>query len=562
MSKFWQQLVNIWSRLEVAQKATIVLAMIGAIALAGFLGWGATQPNYQLLARDLDRAKAAEIAAYLEQNGIPYRVVDRDTAVLVPSQHIYKLRNELAQKDMLGDGSKGFALLDQGGLMESTFREHRNYDRAVAGELERSFREIAGVRSARVIIDRPQPSPFVGDDEAKPRASIKLDMGKSTRLSERQVAGIIALTAGAVAGLDHERIEIMDGNGLLTPKAADTGAALAQNTLEAEIARENHLSRKAQEQLDIILGPGRGRVKVNVKLDFAKRSESQVDPTASKPLSEKTTTTNKKTPVMQNGGVAGTQPNVENEGRAAPTTPELASETNEDAQTSYFVGQKKSSTEDEVGRISGMSVSILLPFKDGEKDELDAKGKPTGKKVKTRVAYTDLETRNFEKLVLNAIGFDSAKSIATIIASKSGATAQAVASNFSSTVQSMDLYEPPAEAVAQAGVTLPLALPGGLADWIGYGLAGLVAIILLMVARGQLKRSHQAWMEAERLAREAGDSETKKKKKAEPEIDPEDEMKAVTRTRRNELKENIKKAVTEDPNTAAQIVKRWLYEQT
>lgn len=556
MSKFWQQLVNIWSRLEVAQKATIVLSAVGAIALAGFLAWGATQPSYQLLARDLDRAKAAEIAAYLEQNGIPYKVVDRDTAVLVPSQHIYKLRNELAQKDMLGDGSKGFALLDQGGFMQSTFHEHRNYDRAVAGELERSFREIPGVHSARVIIDRPQPSPFVGDDEAKPRASIKLDVVKGQRLSERQVAGIIALTAGAVAGLDHDRIEVMDGSGLLTPKQADTGAAMAQTTLEAEIARENHLTRKAQEQLDAILGPGRGRVKVNVKLDFAKRSESQVDPTASKPLTEKTTTTDRKTPVTQNGGVAGTQPNVENEGRAASAAPQLASETNEEAQTSYFVGQKKTTLEDEVGRIRGMSVSILLPFKDAEIDELDPKGKPTGKKVKSRIAYTGDEQKRFESLVLNAIGFDSAKDI---VAKVEGV--QNLGSRFSSAVQSMDLYEAPTETIAQAGVVIPTWVPGGPAEWVGWGLAGLVAIVLLVVARGQLRRSHQAWAEAERRSREAAEAEHAKKKGTEPEVDPEEEIKQVVKSRRNELKENIKKAVIEDPNAAAQIVKRWLYEQ-
>ncbi len=555
MSKFWQQLLNIWSRLEVAQKATIVLATLGAIALVAFLAWGATQPSYQLLARDLTRAKSAEIAAFLEQQGVPYKIVDRDSAVLVPSQHIYKLRNELAQQDMLGEPGKGFELLDKSGFMESTFREHRTYDRAVAGELERSFREIPGVRSARVIIDRPAPSPFIGDDEGKPRASIKLDVAKGTRMTERQVAGIIALTAGAVAGLDNSRVEIMDNNGLLTPKQADTSAAMAQTTLDAEIAREAHLTRKAQEQLDAILGPGRGQVKVSVKLDFAKRSESSVDPTKSAALTEKTTTTDKKTPVGGAGGVAGSAPNVENEGRPAAAAPQLASETNEEAQTAYFVGQKKITLEDEVGRIRGMTVSILLPYKDAQIDELDAKGKPTGKKIPGRLAYTADEQKRFESLVLGAIGFESAKDI---VAKVEGS--QTLSGRFSSTVQSMELYQAPSEIVAQAGVALPIALPGGLADWIGYGLVGLVALVMLIVARGQLKRSHAAWAEAEARSRLTDDAHKAKKKAAEPEVDPDVEIKAVVKSRRNELKENIKKAVLEDPNSAAQIVKRWLYE--
>jgi flagellar M-ring protein FliF len=556
MSKIWQQLMQIWSRLEVAQKATIVLATLGAVALVVALGWGASQPSYQLLARDLTKAKSAEIATYLEQAGIPHRIVDNDTAVLVPSQFIHRMRNELAQKDMLGEAGKGFELLDKSGFMESTFRERHTYDRAVSGELERSFREIPGVRSARVIIDRPAPSPFVADDEGKPRASIKLDVAKGSRLTERQVAGIIALTAGAVAGLDHDRVEVMDNSGLLTPKAADSTAAMANTTLEAEMAREAHLTRKAQEQLDVILGPGRSQVKVSVKLDFAKRSESSVDPTKSMALTEKTTTSDKKTPVGGSGGVSGTQPNVENEGRPAASATQLASETSEEAQTAFFVGQKKMTLEDEVGRIRGMSVSILLPFRQAEIDELDAKGKPTGKKVQSRAGYPQEEQNRFEKIVLNAIGFEAAKDI---VAKVEGSTN--LAGRFTSTVQSMDLYQSPSETVAQAGVALPLALPGGLGDWIGYGLVGLVALVLLIVARGQLKRSHAAWAAAEARSREGSEAEAAKRKESEPEVDPEEENKAVVKSRRNDLKSNIKKAVLEDPNSAAQIVKRWLYEQ-
>jgi flagellar biosynthesis/type III secretory pathway M-ring protein FliF/YscJ len=166
------------------------------------------------------------------------------------------------------------------------------------------------------------------------------------------------------------------------------------------------------------------------------------------------------------------------------------------------------------------------------------------------------EQKRFESVVLGAIGFESAKDIVA-----KQPDVQNIGSRFSSTVQSMDLYEPPTEAVAQAAMSLPISLPGGISDWIGYGLVGVVALVLLTVARGQLKRSHAAWAEAEARAREAHEAEHKKKKAAEPEIDPEDEIKAVVKSRRNELKENIKKAVIEDPNTASQIVKRWLYEQ-
>lgn len=554
MSKFWQQLKQVWERLETAQRATIVLAALAALIGLAVLAYSATRPSYQLLAKDLTRARTAEIVAYLEQQGIPYRVVDRETAVLVPAQHIYRLRNELAQQDLLGDGGKGFELLDRSSFMMSTFLEHRSYDRAVAGELERSFREIPGVRSARVIIDRPQPSPFVGDDEAKPRASIKLDVVPGVRLTERQIAGIIALTAGAVAGLDHSRVEVMDNSGLLTPRAADSAAGQASTALEAEAARDAYLTRKAQEQLDAVLGPGRGRVKVSVKLDFTKRSESSVDPTKTAALSERATTSSKRTPVQAVGGVAGTAPNVENEGRPGAGAPQLASETSEETQTAYFVGQRKVTVEEEVGRIRGMTVSILLPYKSEEVDELGADGKPTGRKVRRRVPYSPEEQQRFERLVLNAIGFDAARDI---VARAEGV--QNLAGRFSSTVQSMDLYEPEPEPAAQAAIALPFGAPGA---WLGYALVGLVALGLLAVAHLQLRRSHAAWREAEeRARREREAKEAEQRKAAPPPPSPEEEAAQKIRTRRQELKENIKRAIAEDPNAAAAIIRRWLYEQ-
>ena len=554
MSKFWLQLMNIWSRLEIAQRATIVLAGLGFLALIAVLVMSASQPDYRLLAKGLNKAQIAEIASYLDSNHIPYKVADNETSVMVPSQHLYKVRNELAQQDMLGDGSKGFELLGKSSSMwESTFSEHKTYDRAVAGELERSFRELPGVCSARVLIDRPQPSPFTGDDEAKPKASIKLDMVIGTRLSERQIAGIIHLTAGAIAGLGADRVEVMDSTGLLTPKAADTTAMLAQTTLEAEAARERYLTKKAQDQLDTVLGPGRSQVQVSVKLDFTKRTQASSDPGKRELLEEHTDATDEKTETAKPGGVAGTAPNVEGESRPSGSEPLRGSKTREEANNKYVVGKKTMTQEDEVGQIKGMNVSILLPFKQSQKPKLDDKGKPTKEMETVSEEYTVAEKDRFKELVLNAIGFNAAKDITAKFENAAN-----LDSRFTSSVQSMELYRAPE--VVQAGVGLPMtSLPW--MDAVGYAFAGLVALIILFIARGQLKRSHQAWRDAEERARAASEAErTKNSPEGGAEEKPEDRERQALMVRRGELREQIKKKVMEDPAAAAQIVRKWLYE--
>jgi flagellar M-ring protein FliF len=555
MSKFWQQLMNIWSRLEIAQKATIVLAGLGFLILVGTLSITASQPDYRLLAKGLSKSQVAEIVANLESNHIPYQVADNESAVMVPSQYLYKTRNELAQQDLLGDGSRGFEILGKSSSMwESTFSEHKTYDRAVGGELERSFRELPGVRSARVLIDRPQPSPFAGDEEAKPKASIKLDMTPGMRLSERQIAGVIHLTAGAIAGLSPDRVEVMDSSGLLTPKAGDSTAMLAQTTLEAETARERYLTRKAQEQLDTVLGPGRSQVQVSVKLDFTKRTESSSDPGKRELLEEHTNSSDEKNETANAGGVAGTAPNAEGEARPAASEPLRGSKTREEANNKYVVGKKTFTQEDEVGRIKGMNVSILLPFRQIQKPKLDDNGKPTKEMETVSEEYPQTEKDRFKELVLNTIGFNSAKDIAAKLENAAN-----LDNRFTSSVQSMELYKSPETEVTVAAISLPLtSIPWF--DAAGYGVAGLVALAILFVARGQLKRSHMAWKEAEERARQAMDAEQKKNAPPAPEETEEDRERVVLKQRRNGLRDQIKKKIIEDPAAAAQIVRKWLYE--
>ena len=152
MSKIWQQLRAIWGRLEVSQRVTIVFVVLAAVGAAIGLGYAANRPDYRMLVSDLGKGQVTEIIAYLDTNQVKYQLADRDSTILVPSKDLYRLRNELAQRELLSDGSKGFEILTKGNMWDSTFTEHRTYDRAVAGELERSFRELTGVRSARVLI--------------------------------------------------------------------------------------------------------------------------------------------------------------------------------------------------------------------------------------------------------------------------------------------------------------------------------------------------------------------------------------------------------------------------
>ena len=546
MNKFLQQLTMMWGKLEVAQKATIILVFLAFVGAATAIGYGTTRPDLRLLARDLKPGQVAEIASYLEQAHIPYQVTDHETAILVAEKDIYRLRNELAEREMLGDGSKGFELLAKANMWDSTFTEHKTYDRAVCGELERSFREIPGVRSARIIIDRPPPSPFVGDAEAQPRASIKLDVKNGARLTEKQIAGIIHLTSGAVAGLAPERVQVMDGGGLLTTAAPDSGAAMAATALEAEAARETYLMRKAQDLLDATVGRGRSQVKVAVKLDFTKRTEASSNPDKSTPLKEHTTSTEENTPVFPNAGVVGTASNVESADTGTKTATVSAKKTSEEARNEYVVGQRTTTQEDEIGRVKGMSVSILLDYREKKVAKKDDKGQPT-KEMETVFEPIDpKEQEKLKQLVLGAIGFYSAKG-----SQGTQDLPAAVEDRFKAAIECIQMYREESEPITVQASAAPAILGKPLSEWIGYGVAALVALTLIIVARGQLKRSHLAWASAEERARRDGEERAKGIRAAAAE--------GETKERRQELKDSIKRAVQQDPAAAAAIIRKWMH---
>ena len=314
--------------------------------------------------------------------------------------------------------------------------------------------------------------------------------------------GVVRLTARSIEGLAKEKVEVVDNSGPLTRWDREEGAMMASSALEAASVREKYLIQKGQAMLDKVLGPGRGVVTVALDLDFTQRSQHsvQVSKDNSTVLRESTITDDERTPVFPPGGVAGTQPNVEGQpGRTnAPTQP--ATKAGEQVERDFAVGEVKTVTKDEMGRIRGMNVSILLDHKvtvvpqtdEAGEAVLDEDGQPVTEEQS--VAFDAAESASFEEMVLNAIGFYAYKGAAAKVSD-----ATPLDDRFKSSVTSMKVYVPTAQETIQEAGMLPA--PEMLKEIGQYVIAGIVAIGLLLIARGQLKRSHAVW-EAEQKKRD------------------------------------------------------------
>ncbi|TVR44044.1 MAG: flagellar M-ring protein FliF [Planctomycetota bacterium] len=554
MQKILEQMKAIWDAMELPQRISMVLISSVFIGLIIFVVYGASRPTWRVLATDLSSARTAEIVAYLQSQNISHRITDRERTILVPARDVYALRNELAELDMIDGDSAGFKLLDQSRFGQSNHMEMRMYDRAVAGELERSFRELQGVGNARVIISRPQPSPFIRD-EAEPAISVKLSMRSGRRLSERQIHGITHLAAAAVEGARPDRVQVMDDQGLLSRPDEDPLAMRAGSNFELTLAMEQQLVEKAQRQLDRLVGPGRGTVSLSLDLDFTRRSQATsrvFDPVV---IETRTTTRESATPIPRRGGVAGTQPNVEGDMANNAAEPMMATESMEDEHIKRAGSKENTTVEDQVGRIRGMTVSIVVDQQRRVEPVLDDQGNPTGE---TRVVfqdYSDQQKEVFRQAVLDAIGFAAARGSQQTMDPDGN-----VEDRFSVSLASVQPVISDFDELPRAAGFLGTGFEEDqLRQWGSWILAAVVALGLLLIARGQLKRA-QAGIEAE--ARRRREEEEARRRAEEEKLKRRSMVSGEedNRQRRDEMRGHLLAQVANDPDTAAQVVKAWLHE--
>jgi flagellar M-ring protein FliF len=212
MKNFAQSLLDLWKQLGLNQRVSLVVAAIAvAGGLVGVVLWS-QRPDMQLLYARMGEKDAAAVISYLQSQNIPHQVTAGGTTVMVPSDKVYKLRMDLASKGLPSGDGVGFEIFDKGQFGLSDFVQRTNYLRAVQGELARTIGQLAGVRSARIMIVQPENRLLLTEQGVKSTASVFVDVGGG-RLEIDQVNAIRHLVANAVQGLAPDQVAVVDNRG-------------------------------------------------------------------------------------------------------------------------------------------------------------------------------------------------------------------------------------------------------------------------------------------------------------------------------------------------------------
>jgi flagellar M-ring protein FliF len=377
-------------RLTLGQQLGLGGVMIGTVALLVTTAYWLQQPEYALLFGDLKPENANQVVQTLEEGGTPYELRDQGTAVYVPSASVHELRLQFSAQGTVQSGQTGYELFDQGTLGMTDFMQELNSKRALEGELAQTVSKVGRVKSARVHIAKPERDPFQDQDEQQATASVVLGLEGST-LSQSQVRGITQLVSGAVEQLSPGQVTVLDdsGNTLSDPKPESEDIQMTSTQLDMQRSVEEELRKQGQSMLKQVLGNDNSVVRVSTELNFDKEviTRSEIDPESQTVISEE------RTRETTGGGNEGGGNGGGNEGGDGETSTSTSTVRN------YEVTRTEERTENSVGDISRLTVSVMVDYKQTGEEE----GEPTYE------PRTEEEMAKIESAVKTAVGFDEAR---------------------------------------------------------------------------------------------------------------------------------------------------------
>lgn len=253
-----QNVIDIWTKLDLRRRVIIVGATIAMFAAVLALSRMAGKPEMALLYAGLEPAAAGEVVAALDQRGITYEI--QGDAILVDVSQRDSLRMALASEGLPAAGGGGYELLDSlSGFGTTSQMFDAAYWRAKEGELARTLLAMPEVKAARVHIASAPTRSFQTDVRAS--ASVTLTTASGS-LSEAQARAIRHLVSSAVSGLAPDDVQIIDtvagliggqeSEGFEPGDAADRAAAVKGNVERLLAARVGPNKAVVEVSIDLV----------------------------------------------------------------------------------------------------------------------------------------------------------------------------------------------------------------------------------------------------------------------------------------------------------------------
>ncbi|WP_334021418.1 flagellar basal-body MS-ring/collar protein FliF [Alteromonas sp. S015] len=340
----------------------LLASLVAAVIVVGL--WTSAQ-NYVPLYGNQEHYDKAQIVEVLENEEFEFKIDSDSGNILVPQNKLADARITLSARGIKAAMPEGLSTIqDKVSMATSQFMETKQYHHALEGELAHTIITMDGVRNARVHLALPKRQLFVGRSEEKKAASVMVDLAPGYQLQNEQVESIVSLVAGSVPGLEPKNISVVDQRGqLLSGHLYDESPIGKQSNkkLAFKESLENNITQRASAMLLPILGDGNFRIQVSSDVDFnvVEETKEEIDPEAIV-ASERTKSDNTLDQIAL--GIPGTLANTPPVGGNETEGDDDNQRTTERTESSreFEHGRVVKHTKYEVGRLTSMSVSVLL----------------------------------------------------------------------------------------------------------------------------------------------------------------------------------------------------------
>lgn len=236
------------SKLLIASLVVIMLMSLGYVAIYS------SKSKFVELLPGMPAAEQTKAAAYLRS--VNMRVeLGTDGKAMVPADSQAQARAMLGENGKLsGDKSAMFELiLDKQHWINSREQNERLFLAALQSQLAQDISQFKGVKSATVILDIPEPA-GLGRAVKKPSGAVTVQTRDGSPLPQATVDAIASYVAGSRAGLDIDRIRVIDATTGRQRKAAADGDLSSGTYIEHAAKVEAQAHEKISDLLAYING--------------------------------------------------------------------------------------------------------------------------------------------------------------------------------------------------------------------------------------------------------------------------------------------------------------------
>ena len=274
-SKLGKQLWDIWGQLGASQRVTVFAATFVLVAGLVTTAFWSSHADYGLLYGGLSEAEASKVVAALDDAKVAYKV-NGSGSVSVPTDKVYQMRMQLAGKGIPQGEGVGFEIFDKPNFGISDFVQRANYLRALQGELSRTISQLDEIQSSRVMIVLPE-NRLLLDKEKYPTASVFVHVRGNSQIAPSSINSIRFLVANSVEGLKPNHVSVVDNMGNVLSENSDNDSLSGLSSSQLGIRRnlEQYLSKKAQDMLEKVLGPGQAIVRVSAEVNYDSMTTTQ-----------------------------------------------------------------------------------------------------------------------------------------------------------------------------------------------------------------------------------------------------------------------------------------------